>query len=307
MMPVTHDLRRRLAMPALGLFLAALVLAGIAVDRVRARHTAITDAGQLVAIMDGMGYAIAPSRRNAKVPRLWLRQLPPDLAGIADIDARKRTFLRILLPLVLAANEHVLVQRSRLEGLRRKLARGPLSPGERRWLAGLAAHYGLALHDPGPTAADIDLLLRRVDAVPPSLALAQAAVESAWGTSRLARRGNALFGQISSGEDAIAPRGHGNPPFRFARFDSLRASVDAYVANLDSHPAYREFRRLRAAERKAGHRPDGRALAATLTAYAGTGKAYVKTLQRVIDDNRLAAYDGATLADSRPLVVLAAR
>ena len=143
--------------------------------------------------------------------------------------------------------------------------------------------------------------------VPPSLALAQAAVESAWGTSRFALEANALFGQQTESAEGMAPQGDGLPAFRIAVFDSLADCVDAYLANLNSHPAYRAFRKLRAAERTAGGALDGRALAATLAAYSETGSVYTGTLKKVIDDNGLAAWDAARLADDSPVVVLAAR
>ncbi len=142
------------------------------------------------------------------------------------------------------------------------------------------------------------MLKRRVNVVPPSLALAQAAVESGWGTSRFAMKGNALFGQRIWRVDAgMTPLDvDADTAFRVRSFPSLAASVAAYVHNLNTHRAYGEFRGLRATAGKDAQVPGGNVLATTLTKYSERGADYVADLLRIIRSNRLTQFDNATLA-----------
>lgn len=296
------------ALIAAGCLVLLLVGGALAAREVRVDGARVSSAGELHALMDGLAYHIEPLRTGGAVPRLLLQRLPAGMEALEATAERKDTFLRALLPLVLAANEAVLAERAEVMGLRASLAAGEeLSGSERRRIAALAARYRVTAPADAATEAVLDRLLLRIDAVPPSLALAQAAVESGWGTSRFAREGNALFGQSDWTEAGMAPLGHeGEPPYRIAAFDSLEDCVAAYVANLNSHPAYAGFRRQRAEQRAAGA-TDGRALAATMLAYAETGQVYIETLRAVIDDNDLAAFDRARLGDGRTLLVMAAR
>lgn len=226
----------------------------------------------------------------AGVPPLQVTRLPRDMAAL-EVEERKRLFLRAVLPLVLSANEAILEDRRRLRAIADLQAQGqPVPLAERDWLRRLAERYRLA-------EPDVSRLLPRVDVVPPSLALAQAATESGWGTSRFAREGNALFGQWTwSEEDGIRPRQA--PPdadYRVRKFDSLQGAVQAYMLNLNTHPAYAEFRRRRAAMRAAGQPIDGAALARTLHAYSERGEEYITDLLTIIRVNRLRPLDGARL------------
>ncbi len=227
---------------------------------------------------------------DATVPRLVVTRLPGDLDAL-EVEPRKRLFLRAVLPLVLSANDAILEHRRRLRELAAQRDGGaPLPEVEVAWLERLAAHY--RLDEP-----DIDELLLRVDMVPPSLALAQAATESGWGTSRFAREGNALFGQWTWSEDGLRPREA--PPdatHRVRRFESLQGAVRAYMRNLNTHPAYAEFRDRRAGMRAAGAAPDGAALATTLHAYSERGEEYIDDLLTIIRVNGLRALDRARLA-----------
>jgi len=292
----------------LACLLAGLVAAAVLIRPWQVDGARIAGAHQLAALLDGLGYRIdAVHRDEAAVPRVLLLRLPHDMAALAPEPERKRTFLRVMLPLVLAANDEVLADRRAVVVAREVLSSGgALSLGALGRLAALADRYRIDAVALEPEAL-VDALLVRVDAVPPSLALAQAVVESGWGTSRFAREGNALFGQASWSEDAMAPLGHEEPPFRIAAFATLGDSVAAYVANLNSHPAYATFRRQRAEQRAAGQMPDGRALAGTLVAYAETGQVYIDTLRSVIDDNWLQRLDRTGLDGGRTLIVMAAR
>ncbi|MEQ8965457.1 MAG: glucosaminidase domain-containing protein [Azospirillaceae bacterium] len=230
---------------------------------------------------------LAVQNGEAAVPRVFVKAFPADIAEIDRVDLRKRLFLDSMLPIVLAANEAILADRQRLKTLRGNIAAGhPPSRAEARWLARLAARYEVA-------AQDLDTLLARVDVVPSSMALAQAAVESGWGTSSLARRGNALFGQIVADPTDGIPASDGD--HGYAAFDSLSDSVASYARNLNTHPAYQDFRALRARMRAAGEPLDGHALMGTLDAYSERGQDYIAYVRRLMRANDLQLFDRVRL------------
>lgn len=228
-----------------------------------------------------MGYGLDAVAKGATVPRLFLTNVPADLADLPEVDAKKQVFLRLMLPLVLVVNQEIIADRHRLEAM--------IAGREGRdeaWLAELAGRYGMDGAAPGQ-------LLRRVDMVPPSLALAQAAEESGWGTSRFVREANNLFGHV--GEDVIPTDDQDGP--RMAAFASLHEAVRAYVHNLNTHSAYETLRRSRANARARGAFPDGHTLAGALTAYSERGGAYVDAIRALIRANGLLRYDHAKLGN----------
>ncbi len=242
----------------------------------------------------GAGYDLDGVRDNGEpVPRLRLPSLPRDLPDIGDAGARKSVFLKLALPLVLEVNSRIAGQRRRLQQVARRIEAGDaLSPELQRWLSGLARDYRVP-------EDRIDVLLRRVDVVPPSLALAQAAAESGWGTSRFALEGNAVFGQwTTAGGRGLVPleRPQGRN-YKVRAFDRLIDSFSAYVMNLNTHRAYREFRARREEMRRAGKPLDGYALAGTLLAYSEQGQDYVDMLHTIMRVNELAPLDRARLGD----------
>jgi Bax protein len=226
------------------------------------------------------------------VPRLFLASVPRDMATIREARERKAVFLRTVLPLVLQVNEEILADRARLWDLRMKRRLGQrLEALDRLWLAAESERYRVR-------RGDIDALLFHIDVIPPSLALAQAAEESGWGTSRFAREGNAVFGQwIFSTDGGLTPSRRDIGLTHGVRaFPSLLDGARAYARNLNRHRAYRRFRARRAEMRRAGERLDGGALAATLSRYSERGEAYVATIRRLIESNALGALDDARLS-----------
>lgn len=239
------------------------------------------------------------------VPAIYLASLPGDLGSLDQIKRKKQLFFSAVLPLVLRANEKVARERVRLIRFRdRALDGAQLRPVERDWLLELADRYGLDAEDAEIDSTLFAGLLLKVDEIPVSLALAQAAVESGWGASRFARHGNALFGQRAWTEKAgIAPKERDSGEKHVVRkYDSLLGSVASYVHNLNSHPSYRDFRQRRAALRMAGRALDGKLLAGGLLSYAEIGQAYVDMLRLVITKNRLDDFEGAIL--KRPLMTV---
>ncbi|WP_419174285.1 glucosaminidase domain-containing protein [Desulfosediminicola sp.] len=219
-------------------------------------------------------------------------------SGKIDVQVKKELFYRVIVPMILLSNELIEKERSGLEAIKRDLEDGKsLLPAEQARIQALVKRYGAtAVEDP---AEQIDHLLQRVDIIPPSLALGQAAYESGYGTSRFAREGNALFGQWTYSGDGMKPAEHraakGN--YSVAAYQWPLESVRSYMYNLNSHRAYQGLRDKRAALRKAGEKPTGLELAETLTSYSEKGEEYVNTLKGIISVNNLAIADKAYLRD----------
>lgn len=249
----------------------------------------------LQAAFDSAAYDLEDIRsKRTPVPRLRLFMLPRDLPEITDVRERKTVFLSLALPLILEANAHIAVERRRLRyAIERRAAGQKLPQDLEDWLAGLARRYK-------GSADRLDALLWRVDTVPPSLVLAQAAAESGWGTSRFAIEGNAIFGQwTTTGAKGLVPLGRPEGETYMVRsFDRLIDSVSAYLLNLNTHRPYRDFREMRAELRRTGAPLDGAKLAGGLRHYSETGEEYVDLLRGIIRKNRLSPLDGATLGDT---------
>ncbi len=240
------------------------------------------------------GYNLdAVANGDIRVPRLFLSRIPKDWRGLVPADKRKQAFVILVLPLVLQANEHVYADRQRLLDLVAQSKKGAApSARDQEWLQELADSYGTK-------ADDLKELTKRVDIIPPSLALAQAAIESGWGTSRFTTEGNALFGQWTLDEDiAMVPddRDQG-ATHGIRRFSTLAESVASYFRNLNGHGAYAKFRDQRAVLRAKGKALDGTVLAEHLAAYSERGADYVDAVQKVIAGNQLAPFDEARLRD----------
>lgn len=237
----------------------------------------------LVSIADG----------EAEVPRVFLASMPHDLADVPEVDHKKSVFFKSVLPLVLQVNEELRSDRERLLRIVALDEAGDLVPAaDRLWAAAMSNRYKTE-------RGDYAALVSRIDIIPPSLALAQAAKESGWGTSRFARLGNALFGQWTWSEDhGIAPKDRPEGSDHLVReFDTLLDSVEAYMLNLNRHAAYRELRSLRAGMRARGEEIDGSKLAMGLERYSELGMEYVERIQSMISFNELLAFDDAQLSD----------
>ncbi len=247
------------------------------------------DAEGLDAFFAEQGFLMSRVREGSRpVPRVYVTKLPGDLKKLARAERRKELFLRTVLPLILMSNEELSSDRGRLLALRERQAAGDrLTARERSWLAGLAERYETG-------AEDLDALLLKVDEVPVSLALGQAILESGWGTSRFAVQGNALFGErvFSAKADHLVKRDGSQR--RFRAFPDLMESVRAYMHNLNSHPAYRGFRKQRAAARAEGRAPSGKTLLPTLERYAELPE-YLTLVRSLIRGNRLGELESARL------------
>lgn len=227
------------------------------------------------------------------VPRIILTSIPAGLEDIPEVKVRKALFFQTVLPLVLKVNEEIAQERRRLWQVRAAKAMGrKLSALDRLWIAVVCDKYKVA-------RGDLDALAERIDVIPPSIALAQAAEESGWGTSRFVREGNAIFGQWTySRSRGLKPKDRDEGmTHRIRTFDSLIDSVRAYALNLNTHRAYRDFRRIRADLRMEGLPVAGADLLPTLTRYSERGEDYVRTLRQIVSVNELARADETRLRD----------
>ncbi|MDR0781397.1 MAG: glucosaminidase domain-containing protein [Pseudomonadales bacterium] len=231
--------------------------------------------------------ALAPEEASA--------QALPDFGAILDIETKKRTFFEFLQPIVDAQNLRVSRQRIKLLKISAKVdEHTPLSPQDQIFLRALLRTYEVNTeHFDSPEA--LKLLLLRVDVLPPSLVLAQAANESAWGTSRFAREGYSFFGQwcYREGCGLVPEQRNASAYYEVQSFSSIEASVDAYFLNLNTFDRYNELRQIRQGLRDHRAPIDGLSLAEGLSDYSGRGQAYIRELRQMIRDNNLLRHDYA--------------
>lgn len=307
--------RHLLSVLALLLPVAGAVLLAMEGDRLRpfklqepeeillpVRVTTVAEAERLFARLD----YVWPPAPGPTVPRIAVDPLPDDLGPELATSRKKALFFRVLLPLVLAENRILRAQRRHLLRLRELGLPLRKDSAARAWLDGLLARYRITIEDGLERA--VDALLLRLDEVPPALVLAQAANESAWGTSRFARRANNLFGQWTwQAAHGIVP--YGRPEgetYLVRRFSSLRDSVSDYLYNLNVGHAYEDLRRLRGEMRAAGRPLDALVLASGLHRYSRRGGDYVAEIRQIIRGNRLQRL-GAVDLMPREAMRLAAR
>ena len=234
-------------------------------------------------------YDLSQVRNKKLVKPIYFTQFPKDLDELQNTRLKKETFIKIVLPLVVAENERILADRKKLKGILKKRKTSDL---EKQWLRQKLLEYKVK-------KGNIDELVRRIDIIPTSIALAQAAKESGWGTSRFALEGNALFGQWTWSDNGIAPLNRENDKnHKILKFPILRASVKAYQNNLNTHKSYYNFRNKRLNMREKNKDITGLELTETLKSYAQTGSEYIKILNQIIRQNRLTDFEPVRLVNS---------
>ena len=215
--------------------------------------------------------------------------LPNEIKNIGDTKKRKEMFIKIVLPLIVKENNKIRIDRKRLFTI---LGKNSNTNIEKKWLEKKYKQYGVRQND-------LSTLKIRMDEIPVSLAIAQAAKETGWGTSRFAQEGNALFGQWTWSREGLKPKeAEENRGHKVMKFNVLQASVRAYQRNLNTHSSYKEFRKARAELRDEGQSLDSIKLSKYLDEYAETGKKYVEVLQKIIKQNNLKDFDDARLLPS---------
>ncbi len=231
-------------------------------------------------------YSLSEVRKSKKVKPIRLSLLPNEIKQIESSKKRKNLFIQIILPLILEENSLILIERKRLFSI---LNKNKNSKKEIAWLNQKFKQYGVL-------NKDIPTLKVRMDIIPVSLAIAQAAKETGWGTSRFALEGNALFGQWTWSGDGIKPAGaESDTKHKVMKFKVLKASVRAYQRNLNTHSSYKNFRQTRAQLRDDSQKLDSLILADQLDNYAETGKEYTKILKQIINQNSLQDFDDVKL------------
>ncbi len=208
--------------------------------------------------------------------------LPKEMKKIENIKKRKNLFIQIVLPLIIEENTKIRLDRKKLFTI---LNKNNNSKTEKEWLSEKFKQYGVKSND-------FSTLKIRMDEIPVSLAIAQAAKETGWGTSRFAQEGNALFGQWTWSGEGIKPAGADiDTKHKVAKFKVLKASVKAYQRNLNTHSGYKEFRRQRAIQRDNEGKLNSIVLVNYLDKYAETGIEYTKILIKIIEQNSLTEFD----------------
>ena len=247
------------------------------------------NASTIEQLFEDTGYSLKEVREKKLVKPVALTLLPNEIRMIENTKKRKEFFIQIVLPLVLQENNNIKLDRKRLFTIINKSNNSNL---EKKWLQKKYKQYGVP-------SKDLSILKIRMDEIPVSLAIAQAAKETGWGTSRFALEGNALFGQWTWSGQGLKPKdsdkdeGH-----KVMKFNVLQASVRAYQRNINTHSSYKGFREARAKLRDQGKPLDSLILAEYLKEYAETGNQYVEVLQKIIKQNNLKDFDDVKLLPS---------
>ncbi|MYM62950.1 glucosaminidase domain-containing protein [Pseudomaricurvus sp. HS19] len=261
------------------------------------RTVSVSNYHDVLNLFNEIGYTAKQWQAGIReVPRVEIMSIPARWQTESQhipVKEKKTIFFRLAGSGVLLANEKIAAERKTLQNkIKQK------SAASDPWTLELARKYKVAKDETQSlTPEQLDKLLLRVDTVPPSLALAQAAEESGWGTSRFTIQGNALFGQWDFSGKGMKPKEQraelGN--YGLASFDKPLLSVEAYLLNLNTNRAYKKLRDKRAAMRNSGKKPSGWELAKTLDKYSERGTAYIDTLHTIMRVNKLAATDDAYL------------
>ena len=247
------------------------------------------DASTIKQLFEDTNYTLKDVREKKLVKPVALTLLPNEIKMIESTKKRKEFFIQIVLPLILKENNNIKLDRKRLFKIINKNNNTNL---EKKWLDKKYKQYGIP-------SKDLSILKIRMDEVPVSLALAQAAKETGWGTSRFALEGNALFGQWTWSGEGLKPKdAEKNEGHKVMKFNVLQASVRAYQRNINTHSTYKEFRKERAKLRDNGKPLDSIVLSEFLNKYAETGEKYVEVLQQIIKQNNLKDFDDAKLLPS---------
>ena len=243
----------------------------------------------VIQLFKDVDYDLRTVRNEKLVKPIYFTQFPRDLDNLKSVQLKKETFLKIVLPLVVAENEKILDDREKLKNL---IDKKFTTDAEKQWLRQKLLEYKVKKND-------LKELMIKMDMIPVSIALAQAAKESGWGTSRFALEGNAIFGQWTWDGQGIAPlKRDGDKNHKILKFPILRASVKAYKNNLNTHKSYSKFRDKRQQLRNKNKNITGLALTDTLKNYAQTGSEYTRILNQIITQNRLSDFELVKLVNS---------
>ncbi len=244
---------------------------------------------EINALFKEVKYNLEDVRDNKLVKPIDIGLLPNEIKNIGNANEKKEMFIKIVLPLIIKENNKIRLDRKRLFTI---LSKNSNTDIEKKWLEKKYKQYGVRQND-------LSTLKIRMDEIPVSLAIAQAAKETGWGTSRFALKGNALFGQWTwSGEGLKPKNAEKGEEHKVMKFHSLQLSVRAYLRNLNTHPSYKNLRKARTNLRNRNRPLDSIVLSNHLDKYAETGNEYIEVLQKIIMQNNLKDFDEAKLLPS---------
>jgi len=244
----------------------------------------------VLSLFEDLEYDLDQVRSDKRIKPIYFTQFPKDLANLSSVRKKKETFIKIVLPLIVTENQKITEDRNKLKKIIKKKK---IKEEESLWLSKKLREYKVASKKPS------DLLVR-MDIIPVSIALAQAAKESGWGTSRFALEGNALFGQWTWNGSGIEPlKRDKEEKHKILKFPILRASVKAYIKNLNTQNAYKKFRDKRLVMRDKKQKLSGLELIHSLDKYAETGKEYTRILEKIIRQNSLSDFENVFLIDKK--------
>jgi Bax protein len=241
----------------------------------------------MIEIFNKYQFSVDNLLNNQSANLVIFSSLPSDFMDIQPIIERKRLFINTLIPIIYSENLQILNDRKKILDWWRE------SDGENfsrdfwpQWLFELSEKYG-------SSDSNLGNLLMRVDIIPISLALAQSAIESGWGTSRYSREGNAVFGQYTFDESkGLKPKDRNeNDEFFIKKFPNLSESVRSYLKNINTHLAYADFREERKKLRMSGENLSGYKLVNFLKDYSERRESYIKDVKEIISSNNFQKYD----------------
>ena len=244
---------------------------------------------EIDALFEKVNYNLEDVRDTKLVKPAYINLLPNEIKKIENIKKRKEMFIKIILPLILKENNKIRLDRKRLFAILNKSKNSDI---EKKWLERKYKQYGVRYND-------LSTLKIRMDEIPTSLAIAQAAKETGWGTSRFAKEGNALFGQWTWSGEGLKPKdADKNQGHKVIKFQILQLSVRAYFRNLNTHASYKDLRKVRAELRDLKKPLDSIILSSHLDKYAETGSQYIDVLKKIIQQNKLKDFDEVRLLPS---------
>ena len=250
----------------------------------------------IISLFEEENYNLKDIRKGKAVDPVFLSKLPTGIAQIDNIGDRKKLFIKVILPLIIYENNKILEDRNYLNQISREKT---INEKEMAWLNKKFKEYRVK-------TSDIKELRQKMEVIPPSLAIAQAAYETGWGTSRFAMEGNSLYGVRTwkKGKGMVPNDRAQEQKFEVLSFKIIRASISSYKKNLNTHQSYNEFREVRAKQRKERNRVFGLELSQYLNKYSEIGDTYVERLKKIIEQNALTDFDESVLSQKkRPNIV----
>ncbi len=253
----------------------------------------ISKAGEMLEIFEKYDFSIDSFLKDDSANLIIFSSLPDDFMEIEPVNERKKLFIQTLLPIIYSENLKILEDRKKI------LDWWSESQGENfsrdfwpSWLFELSEKYDA-------NDSNLGNLLIKVDIIPISMALSQAAIESGWGTSRYLREGNAIYGQYTfeKNKGIVPAERDSSKKFFIRKFENLSESTKSYFKNINTHLAYESLREERKKLRMNGETLSGLKLAGFLTSYSERKEDYVNDVKKIIESNNFMKFDNTNFAN----------